>query len=484
MFERIFSANYRLEIIRKMVEFAGAMHQLYFDDIEWAVPEPQRKELIGLPGYQRMLWLAAAASYVTPVTVILRAPLLKGELKQARLIRDKLGCSNNFRVLLPLRDGRIVDLFSLSEADLDCVFDYFVGDNVQGNFSFFDFIKDKRELVFANKKTLVLPFQTRVVHYENLGYLNEVVLPSPADKFNDKNKMAMLMNQVGLAKYATKGEEVEGNGSSLKEISAEILRIVDAYHNQNLTPYIKGEANGVSGIANFSVRDLEDVLGRNTKLTFEERVEVLERFLKERGVQAKSGARVEVERVPYVDKFGPKELTVAGTSIDSVIYPTYIGRMIIENGIFKGMIHSDDLSMVGLDKDVAAAEEMIQDINQVFDRLTYQLGYVAFDVIPNHDFRINDYNFRRGGRTAGDVILFTFGGQFYDKEFLVKADSFSQAAEKVKRLEREGILVYSSSLIFFPEEGRVKIKVLIPLDYLDQENIHINAQEVINILVE
>ncbi len=478
MFERIFSSDYRLEVIARMVAFAGASHQVYFDDIEWAVPPAQRRELIGLPGYQRMLWLAAAASCVTPVTVILRAPLLKGELKQARVIRDKLGCKNSFRVLLPLKDGRIVDLFSLAEADLDDIFEYFEGDNFQGNFSFFDFIKDQRELVFAGSKSLVLPFQTRKVHYDKIGFFDEVVLLSPAEKFNDKNKMAKEMKRVGLERYVTQGQEIPSNGN-LREISAEILKIVDLYHQSQLTPYIKGESDGVSGIANISIRDLKLVLDKNTPLSFEKRVEILEGFLRKRGVQAKSGARVEVERTPMIDQFGPKELTVAGESIDSVIYPTYIGRMIVEDGIFKGMIHSDDFSVVNLEDEVVAAEEMLDQLNMVFDKLSYQLGYVAFDIIPNHDFRVNDYNFRRGGRTAGDVVLFVFGGQFYDKEYLVPANNFVDAARKVTWLENQGILVYSSSLIFFPEEGKVKVKVLIPLDYLNKADIHASAEEVI-----
>ncbi len=481
MLEQIFDPRYRIELNKEIVQRAGAEHVVLFDDVEHVVPDSQKGALLGLAGYQRMLFDGAAFSAVAPTTVLLRAPFHPVELAIAQTIRQKLGAKNQLRVLLVFGE-KLVDQTNMSISEwpnLATKFMETAGGNPE---SFFSIFQNHREEIFQGRKSLLLPMQTQGCHHHFFVDDQLAVLLSDAEPFNDKNWSADQFLSHGLGHYIVPGQDIPEAGGNQAGFAEAVLRAIDNFPEQfpGMLPYAKLEKDGVSGIA--SLDPIEYPIIYDPRVNWDQRMGDLLRVMRERGVDGSVDGRVEQYRPPERDELGAKEITIGGFQVGDTLFPTSFGRMLLQGPIFKGMLHLSSIENMGLNGSTAKVGDILYSFGRVLPDTGYHFGYVAVDLIPLSDIRVNDYNFRRGGRSAGETLKWVLGGDWYDYEYLIPVtDHQQQVLEIPQRLYDRGVVPYSTSLLFFPEQGKLKIKVLIPMTLLrvPRDSLHETAKKLI-----
>jgi len=472
------SQEYRNNIYGKMVRELGVEQLLIFDDTYWGVHPSQQKLLTGFGGYERALLPAASKTAISDVTVVVSAPPLPGELRIAKKIYESIG-NYSFEVLFPWK-GKVFDLLQCPEDFIkDRVVEFVNNKPADDPYFFKEFIGHYR--ITRGDRTLLWPFQTVDHHYQHYNF--GIKLFSSAQFFNRKNHAIDFFNKNGLSDFVPEGFTISPEGP---EIFAEnIVKSMRNLENRGLPPYVKLNADGVSGLGNLHPGAWPDIY--NPLLSDRERRQAVRAAMRIKNVSGREcEGRVERLIPQATDELGKLEFVVGGIMIMGCFWPTYIGRtMNNEHDIYEGMIHTDNEADFRMGLKTNDLLKLVEQFAVVAHQNgLYSNGYVYVDVIKHQASGLfgNDFNWRRGGRTVGEAIISILGGSYYDREFYVEmTDTYPhQIFDISERLEKEGAIQYGTPLTFFPQHNKFKVKVLIPKKLLSwDKNIHTSARQFI-----
>jgi hypothetical protein len=497
--ETVYSPAYRAFVNQKLIVATGAQEVVFFDDVVHAVEDVQVHHIHGLPGYERCLIPAVSVSETADVASVMQLPPLPQEMETVGQLLARRQNKHQFRVLVPSgnQKGQWLDAFAFYQSSPKGYHQFFLDSRRHLPTDDPDFyLEATNQLlekgVLGQERALVLPFQTRELHYqsfENWLASGKVVLPDSADWLVSKGRAHEYFTKAGLDKHLpelvwtqTSPETRSLTEENRKAFASQILNALAQMEANGKPGYIKTVDGGVSGVGNLPPASYPQIYNRH--LPNEERGGLIYQALfgpegKLVGSKAlPDGAVVEEHLSIQTDDLGRREWVVSGFTVNGQFQPWICSRTLNSpDDIYVGTIASTVPEVIGLtNQEFAERINIVSEFAEAGAKNGYRLGYTAKDLVDTAQYgpQVHDHNDRRGGRSTIEQLLPLVGPKaaFLDRDYEFRIPRETNLAKRTleiaNRLSEAGLLLYGSGSTAFPNEGEngdrlVKFKVLTPL---------------------